>query len=256
MNNRFEHQLSELENKHNIKILLACETGSRAWGFPSLDSDFDVRLIYVHKKDWYLSLTEEKDTIELMLNNNEIDISGWDLRKSLRLLKKSNPPLLERIQSSVIYKVENQFLSEIKLLAQEFYSPIASVHHYLSMGKKSLDVIDYNERYKLKKFFYALRSSIVCLWILERNEIPPIEIKKLIEGLEIPDDIKQRIDYLIDFKSGTTETYLHHGEKQIFNFMNSCLNRAENEAAKLAPSNGEIEKLNILFRHTLRNYDY
>jgi predicted nucleotidyltransferase len=116
---KIKKYLSDLENDKGIKILLACETGSRAWGFPSPDSDFDVRIIYKHDKDWYLSLTEEKDTIEYFLLNNEIDISGWDLRKSLRLLWKSNPPLLERIQSPIIYKVDKEFLIGINIIAQE-----------------------------------------------------------------------------------------------------------------------------------------
>ena len=93
MEEKIKKYLSDLEKEKAIEILLACETGSRVWGFPSPDSDFDVRIIYKHEKDWYLSLTEEKDTIEYFLENNEIDISGWDLRKSLRLLWKSNPPL-------------------------------------------------------------------------------------------------------------------------------------------------------------------
>ena len=98
MKEKIKQYLKEIEQRKNIKILFACETGSRAWGFPSPDSDFDIRLIYRHKKSWYLSLNEKKDTIELMADNNELDLSGWDLKKSLTLLSKSNPPLLEKIQ--------------------------------------------------------------------------------------------------------------------------------------------------------------
>src|SRR5690606_32395753 len=116
MSEKIIQYLDKIENEKQIKILLACETGSRAWGFPSPDSDFDIRIIYVHKKDWYLSLSEKKDSIELMFENNDIDISGWDLRKSLRLLQKSNPPLLERIQSPIVYKSDNTFLAEINEL--------------------------------------------------------------------------------------------------------------------------------------------
>jgi predicted nucleotidyltransferase len=70
MEEKIKKYLSDLEKEKGIEILLACETGSRAWGFPSPDSDFDVRVIYKHKKNWYLSLTEEKDTIEYFLENN------------------------------------------------------------------------------------------------------------------------------------------------------------------------------------------
>ncbi len=109
MNNKIKQYLHELEKDQDIEILLACETGSRAWGFPSPDSDYDVRIIYKHKKDWYLSLAESKDSIDCFFEDNEIDISGWELRKSLRLLHKSNPPLLERIQSPIVYKSDTAF---------------------------------------------------------------------------------------------------------------------------------------------------
>ncbi|HAN77121.1 MAG TPA: hypothetical protein DCQ31_04775 [Bacteroidales bacterium] len=81
MEHKINSYLTEIEVANDIEILLACETGSRAWGFPSPDSDYDVRLIYKHKTDWYLSLTEPKDSIELMLDDNLIDISGWELRR-------------------------------------------------------------------------------------------------------------------------------------------------------------------------------
>ncbi len=103
MKAKIKNYLSELEQEKDIEILFACETGSRAWGFPSPDSDYDVRLIYKHHKDWYLSLSEGKDSIEFFLDNNEIDISGWELRKSLRLLWKSNASILERIQTQRLF---------------------------------------------------------------------------------------------------------------------------------------------------------
>ncbi len=181
MEEKIKSYLSDLEKERGIEILLACETGSRAWGFPSPDSDFDVRIIYKHHKDWYLSLTEERDTIEYFLDNNEIDISGWDLRKSLRLLAKSNAPLLERIQSPIIYKADKEFLVGINSVAQKAYSRIATIHHYLSMAKKALDDVAGTEEYKLKRFFYALRASVACLWILDREEIPPIEFAKMLD---------------------------------------------------------------------------
>ncbi|MBK8634828.1 MAG: nucleotidyltransferase domain-containing protein [Saprospiraceae bacterium] len=180
MEQKIKKYLSDLEKEKGIEILLACETGSRAWGFPSPDSDFDVRVIYKHHKNWYLGLTEEKDTIEYFFENNEIDISGWDLRKSLRLLAKSNAPLLERIQSPIIYKVDNEFLAGINAVAQKTYSRIATIHHYLSMAKKLYSEIENSEEYKLKKLFYALRASVACLWILEKEEIPPIEFAKMV----------------------------------------------------------------------------
>ncbi len=251
MKEKIKKYLAELEEEKGIEILLACETGSRAWGFPSPDSDFDVRIIYKHNKDWYLSLTEEKDSIEYFLENNEIDISGWDLRKSLRLIWKSNPPLLERIQSPIIYKANKDFLTGINNVAQKTYSRIATIHHYLSMAKKALDEVTSSNDYKLKRFFYALRASVACLWILEKEEIPPIEFGKMLNGLDLSQNLIKRINELIKLKSTISETYLHKGEQDLINFMESCIERAENESKSLPTSKGQITELNEFFRNTL-----
>lgn len=251
MEEKIKKYLADLEKEKGIKILLACETGSRAWGFPSPDSDFDVRIIYKHDKDWYLSLTEEKDTIERFYENNDIDISGWDLRKSLRLIWKSNPSLLERIQSPIIYHVDKDFLAGINSIAQKTYSRIATIHHYLSMAKKALNDVTSSKDYKLKRFFYALRASVACLWILEKEGIPPIEFGKMINGLDLPDTVINRINELIELKSTIGESYLHHGEQDLIKFMESCLERATNESKILPASKGQISELNEFFRNTL-----
>lgn len=251
MEEKIKKYLADLEKEKGIEILLACETGSRAWGFPSPDSDFDVRVIYKHEKSWYLSLTEEKDTIEYFFENNDIDISGWDIRKSLRLLWKSNPPLLERIQSPIIYKVDQDFLEGINSLAQKTYSRIATIHHYLSMAKKALEEVVSSDDYKLKKFFYALRACVACLWILEEQEMPPIEFGKMLKGLDIAVSLKARIEELIELKSTISESYLHSGEKELIDFMRSCINRADEESQNLPASKGQISELNTFFRQIL-----
>lgn len=252
MEEKIKKYLSDLEQEKGIEILMACETGSRAWGFPSPDSDYDVRIIYKHEKDWYLSLAEEKDTIELFLENNEIDISGWDLRKSLRLLWKSNASLLERIQSPIIYKADKDFLADIQIIAPKMYSRIATIHHYLSMAKKNFDEIVNTQEYKLKRFFYALRASVACLWILEKEDLPPIEFRKMLNGLDLADNLKTRIGKLIKLKSTVSESYLHKGEHDLLEFMKRSIERAENESKSLPASKGQMKELNEFFRKTLR----
>ncbi len=251
MENKIKKYLLDLEKERGIKILLACETGSRAWGFPSPDSDYDVRVIYKHDTHWYLSLTEEKDSIELFLDNNEVDISGWDIRKSLRLLWKSNPPLLERIQSPYIYSMDEEFVAEVKEIANETYSRIGTIHHYLSMATKIYAEISPMKDYKLKKFFYALRCSVACIWILEKEELPPIEFDKMLNGLTFPKTITDRIEILIKLKATISETYVHQGEKEIFQFMETCMERATKEKSKLAGGKAQMADLNKFFQKTI-----
>lgn len=256
MKEKIIQYLKEIEKKNNIEILLACETGSRAWGFPSPDSDYDVRLIYKHKKEWYLSLSEEKDTIEQMLDDNEIDICGWDVRKSLRLLWKSNPPLLERIQSPIVYICNEDFLSGINDVSKDVYSRIATIHHYLSMSKNCLVEIENKDNYKLKKLFYALRAAIACKWIIDRTEIPPIFFPTMLDGLDIEQNLKNRILELIKIKSKMDESYFHSGENEIIELIKNIIEIAESNAKFLPSGNGNFEKLNSFFQNTLENsYD-
>ncbi len=133
---RILNSLKEIEKQKRIKILYACETGSRAWGFPSPDSDYDVRFIYCHERDWYLQLGHHKDTVEMMVS--DLDITGWDLRKSLLLLKKSNTSLIERFQSPIEYYAELGFKASFSKLIEQYYSPTAVFFSSLLIGDKIL----------------------------------------------------------------------------------------------------------------------
>ncbi len=117
---RVRHALAQVEAERNVRVLFACESGSRAWGFASRDSDYDVRFLYVHRRDWYLSVEDRRDVIEQPIAD-DLDVSGWELRKALRLLRKSNPPLLEWLKSPVVYRHDPVFAAEFGALATEFY---------------------------------------------------------------------------------------------------------------------------------------
>ncbi len=129
-------RLGRIEEEENVQMFLAVESGSRAWGFPSVNSDYDVRFIYAHRPEWYLSIDVEKkrDVIERPIVDH-IDVSGWDIRKALTLLQKSNPPLLEWLQSPIIYREHTDIAQRFRALLPEYYSPTARFYHYLNMAK-------------------------------------------------------------------------------------------------------------------------
>ncbi|MFA8300206.1 MAG: DNA polymerase beta superfamily protein [Hyphomicrobiales bacterium] len=242
--NQIQSYLNKLEQEYNIEILLAVETGSRAWGFPSPDSDYDIRMIYKHPVDWYISIDDPKDTIELMLDNNEIDITGWDVRKSLQLLRISNAALLERIQSNIIYKVNESFLSDLKVLSLDYYSRISTIHHYISMAKKCFEDVSNTEKYKLKRFFYGLRAALNCMYILNNADIPPISFPEVVNCLNISNECKSRIFELIQLKSTINEDYLHTGEKELISLMSNSIDIAEQYALTLPSGNRSYQPLN------------
>jgi predicted nucleotidyltransferase len=256
MNTQIQHKLKEIEAQHQLKILYACETGSRAWGFPSPDSDYDVRMIYVHEADWYLTLSDKKDTIEFMSEDAELDITGWDIKKCLKLMWKSNGALLERLQSPIIYREENGLQPVLQQFSQRCFAPIAAMHHYLGMARNSFFDIEGKEEIKLKKLFYALRATLCCKWILEKGTVPPIVFMTMVNDLIFERDLKDRIVSLIELKSGKSESYMHPAEKELAAFITSELNAA---AAAFHTLPGRKEKnieLDLLFRQIVKTQAY
>ena len=196
MKNIILESLKKIETDHNIKILYACESGSRAWGFPSLDSDYDVRFIYIHHPDWYLSIDEKRDVIELPINNL-LDINGWDIRKSLKLFRKSNPPFLEWIQSGIVYYEQYSFINRVKDIRSEMFSPTACIHHYLSMARGNYRNYLQGEQVKIKKYFYVLRPLLASKWIEKYNTMPPILFSELLQEIVPEGELKNQINTLL-----------------------------------------------------------
>ena len=196
--------LNRIEEEHQVKIILACESGSRAWGFPSRDSDYDVRFIYVHQKPWYLSIADKRDVIELPVDAI-LDINGWDLKKALQLMRKSNSPLLEWLCSPIQYRVWPEVYDRLVQLAKQAFLPKTACHHYLAMAKSSAEKLKGNERVKLKTYMYAIRPVLCCQWIVDHMEHPPMRIDDLLADVENDRPFKDTVIQLIARKKEQTE---------------------------------------------------
>lgn len=253
MKTEIQNKLKQIEEHYKVKVLYACETGSRAWGFPSPDSDYDVRMIYVHEPDWYLSLLEGKDTIEMMANDGDLDITGWDIRKCLRLLWKSNGALLERIQSPIVYRDTEGLIPMFREHADKCFAPIAAMHHYLGMAHTSFDEVENKENVKLKKLFYSLRATLACKWILDKGTIPPIVFATMVDELDFDSKLKQRIKELVELKSDKNESYMHTAEPALNSFIRAQLDVAESNADELKGRKDKDVDLDLFFRKVLKN---
>jgi len=220
-----QKHLTEIEKEHNVVILQAIESGSRAWGFPSPDSDYDVRFIYAHPRDWYLQLTEERDVIELPIND-ELDIAGWDLRKAFNLANKGNAVIQEWMISPIAYR---QSVSHARLsgLIEKAFSPITAYHHYRSMAKKAFVDIEQSEQKKLKSFFYFARATLSAKWIVERQTMPSIVFSELVEGLIDDVDMLDDIAQLIERKGFELEKSLLEVPPNIYGSLSSTFKSLE-----------------------------
>lgn len=243
-------KLAELSRLHDIIILYACESGSRAWGFASPDSDYDVRFIYFHKSDWYLSLSEGKDTINLPIDEHELDITGWELRKALRLLKKSNASPLEWIQSPIVYGEVDGFRERFSGLAADFFSPVAVAHHYHSMSLKYTEACLGQAEVKLKSYFYALRTTLAVSWIRKMNTMAPIVFTDMLTLVEAP--VRRRIEELMEVKSSEGESYLNASDKLIDKFLSDTTKANGADIKELSTGKGDFNMLNEFFINTVK----
>lgn len=199
MQQEIQHILSELEDAKRIKILYAVESGSRAWGFASTNSDWDVRFIYVQEPDWYLDLRERKDNIEQMFPN-DIDVAGWDLQKALRLFRKSNPPLLEWLRSPIVYIDKQSFSDDLRIAAEQYFNPKSCLYHYFHMAYGNWQAYFKDALVRLKKYLYVLRPLFACHWIMQHNTIPPMEFDELLSNQSMDKGVRAEIEALIQRK--------------------------------------------------------
>lgn len=242
--------LSQLEVVEGVRIVFACESGSRAWGFPSADSDFDVRFIYVRPVEWYLSIRERRDVIERPLTDG-LDINGWDLRKALQLLRKSNPPLLEWLGSPIVYLERFSVAAQMRKLAADCYSPIACGYHYLQMARGNFREFLQGERVWTKKYFYVLRPVLAVMWIEQGRGVVPTEFETLARTLVDDSQLRVAIERLLEAKRAGLELARGPRIPAISDFIEDQL--ARREYLQLSP--GEFQPaptaLDELFRAAL-----
>lgn len=252
MQKRILTELQNLETTHHIQILYACESGSRAWGFPSSDSDFDVRFLYLNPTEWYLSvnLERQRDVIELPIDDN-LDITGWDLRKALKLFHKSNPPLLEWLGSPIVYWEKYTVAHKMRDLASTFYNPLACMYHYLHMAQGNNRDYLKGEWVWVKKYFYVLRPILAILWLERGLGVVPTEFEVLVNHVVESSALRDRITELIAAKKEGQE--LDYGPRipEIGDFVDSELARLEGKQFEARIEKHSFAELNKLFRSAL-----
>lgn len=253
MKDLIENELMKIESEHNVKILLAVESGSRAWGFASPDSDYDVRFIYVRPKEDYLRLEEVRDVIELPIND-ELDINGWDLQKALRLLYRSNPTLFEWFSSPIVY-METEFADQFRNIMTEYFSSQKSLYHYISMAEGNYREYLKGEMVRAKKYFYVLRPVLACNWVLNRQTPPPMLFDELAKA-ELPSELKPDVDRLLDLKMNSPEIKEIPKILAINEYLDREIIDIKEKIKKIAKEqNNSWQVLNDLFLHTIDAYN-
>jgi uncharacterized protein len=247
---QIEATLAHIEREHSVKILFACESGSRGWGFASPDSDYDVRFIYAHCVDWYLTVFPGRDVIELPISD-VYDVSGWDLRKALGLLRNGNATLIEWLSSPVVYRADLSFLATVRAAAQQVHRPERAFHHYLHMVKKNYRDYLRGEVVRLKKYLYVLRPLLACLWIEQQRGPVPMRFADLVEAIVTDAVLKNAIAKLLAIKRQASEAEHGLAIPTISQFIAFHLERLNHDSAPVRQEQQDFSVLDRLLRDTV-----
>lgn len=246
MENVIRERLKQIEAKYEVTILFAVESGSRAWGFASSDSDWDVRFVYVNRPSWYTSVFPARDVIEEMDKDLNLDFSGWELRKALGLLYKGNPPLLEWLQSPQTYMTHPEAYPELQNLAKAFYSPKTAIYHYLHMAQGNYkSYIEGRDEVLTKKYLYIVRPLLACNWIRTNGTFPPMEIDKTMNLLSLSSNPTEafEIPQLVQKKREGYELGMEYPNLDLNIWVETQMIRYTNYAKSLESLNKDAKQL-------------
>lgn len=243
-------QLRDIEQRDNVRVLYACESGSRGWGFASPDSDYDVRFLYVHRPEWYLRVESQRDVIELPIDD-ELDVCGWEWRKALGLLKGANPTLIEWLDSPVVYQEDETVLAELRALIPAWFSPLRARWHYYSMARKNFRGYLQGETVRLKKYFYVLRPLLAARWVEAGKGVPPMRFAELLAGSELCAPLRAEIDALLEIKQRAGEAEYGPKRPLLHAFLQNELVRGEVPPVLPDSREGNLKDLDSLLMRTV-----
>ena len=247
-----EARLTAIEASENVRYLLAVESGSRAWGFPSPDSDYDVRLFYVRPRDWYLGLKTGRDVIERPIVD-EIDLNGWDIRKALGLMLRSNVVVNEWLASPIRYRPDDPAVAKISALADTIFDPRGYAHHYAKLGRNAAERwLEGDDAVPVKRYFYALRPALAIRALRQNpDRRPSMNLQALMTESAIPASLAGMIEELVEAKRLTRELGNSRRFPQLDALIRDELGRAA-ELPERKPPEAAFEAANEIFLDLVR----
>ena len=247
MQDRIVERLNEIEREHGVRVLFAVESGSRAWGFASPNSDWDIRFVYCRDTNHYLSIDVEhkRDVIEV---RGELDMVGWDIRKALKLYIKSNPSIMEWISSSSFYVGKDSYvLRKLVELRPQFYSPLSSYWHYMSMARDNWNsYLKGRSEVLIKKYLYVMRGILSARWVGTYLSLPPLNFYMLLQMVDDP-AVLNSLEQMLTDKVSSDELLAGDRIKVLDHFIEAELG-AEEFRPTVEKPDGNIDTINSLFR--------
>jgi len=245
-------KIKEIEARENVEVMMAIESGSRAWDFASPDSDYDIRFIYVRSATDYLKLEAQRDVIEWQLDET-LDISGWDLQKALKLLYRSNPTLFEWASSPIVYYQSPKF-EQFKAILPQYFSKKKSLYHYWHMANTNQrEFLNVElKQVKIKKYFYVLRAILASQWILEEGTNPPMRFAELVAA-KLPQELQPAVAKLLAQKVDVPELKRVARVPELDEYIASHISQMEQQAQTMNElQQNDWEPLDTLFMSLIK----
>ncbi len=243
--------LTSLEAEQGIRVLYACESGSRAWGFASRDSDWDVRFFFVHPQREYLRVQLPADHLHRDLPG-DLDITGWDLRKALHHAAKSSASVLEWLGSPVVYFDRDGFAAEMRRLARGCFRVRPTVHHYLGLAKQLWAQAGEGAELNGKKCLYVIRATLCARWALTHGTPPPVAFAEL---LPLIDDavLREEVRQFVALKLEARESDALPVSGALRRFLSDTRAACDEEQAALTTADPDLSPVDDFFQRTLRS---
>lgn len=241
--------LQLIESHYKVKILYACESGTRAWGLPVPNSDYDIRFIYIRNKDYYLSITEPKDSISLYVDE-KYGIIGWDIRKALRSFGKSNVSIYNWLKSPIIYENQHDFANMLQEMEHKYFSPKVATKHYLGLVDKEWTryKTTRNEQPIIKSYLHSLRPLLSAIWITKHYCPPPMKMKDLLVILKDYEELKEEISKLLAVASANGTNHRIKPVPLLEKFIKNGIKICNDATRHLEKKQADVNPLNDLFR--------
>jgi uncharacterized protein len=253
MTQQIHYHLQRFAQENGFRILYACETGSRGWGFASPDSDFDIRFIYVFPQERYLQLREPQEQISTIFEDSGevLDFNGWELRKTLRLLSGANASPYEWLQSPIIYDNIDNFRSSLWDIAGLYHSPRSAIHHYLGICHNSLKSGIEGDSINIKKYFYVLRPLLAAKWAADRRTVPHMQFAPLLAQIPADTAFRKAVAQLWMEKERAPEGAMTPLVPAIQDFISTEMEHCKSVAEQMEKRHVDTQALDVFFKQWL-----
>ncbi len=251
-NDAISSELLYIERNQDVRVLYACDAGSRTWGYESPDSDYDVKFVYIRPLKSYLGLGKTPDTLDWRIESGNIDLkgdfdgSGWDICKFLRLMRTSNPSVFEWLSSDAIYREDSEWY-RVRKASRDCFSPKKIAYHYYGMAKNQDFKHIKSGRVTRKKYMYIIRSILAARWALRRYAPAPMDLKTLLDA-HLEPYLRPVVDDLLASRADEPEGTIIKRIKDLDEWIDESLTEINHSASMLASrEKADIDELNAIF---------